>query len=103
MGWPSGQTADEQDEADDDANRSENEVTHTVPSGERGGALELSTERPIDRAAVEAICCLPDDLYRLRWVSYAYHDIATRLAAKLGANATWPAFARWSAYTISAP
>lgn len=63
--------------------------------------MGLSTELPIDSAAVEAICCLPDDLYRLRWVSFAYSDLAKRLAKKLGENATWPAFARWSAYTIS--
>jgi len=63
--------------------------------------MELSTQPSISREAVEAICCLPDDLYRLRWVSYAYHDIAERLAVKLGENASWPAFARWSAYTIS--
>jgi hypothetical protein len=56
---------------------------------------------PIDTAAVEAICCLPDDLYRLRWVSYAYHDLSKRLTRGLGENASWPSFARWSAYTIS--
>jgi hypothetical protein len=61
----------------------------------------LSTGLPIDTDAVEAICSLPDDLYRLRWVSYAYHDLSKRLGAKLGENATWPSFARWSAYTIS--
>jgi hypothetical protein len=71
------------------------------PGGERGGAVELSTERPIDLNAVKAICRLPDDLYRLRWVSYAYYDIANRLAVNFGQNASWPAFARWSAYTIS--
>jgi hypothetical protein len=63
--------------------------------------VELSTESPINLDAVEAICCLPDDLYRLRWVSYAYHDIAKRLAVGLGENASWPTFARWSAFTIS--
>ena len=64
--------------------------------------MGLTTESPIDTDAVEAICCLPDDLYRLRWVSYAYYDLSTRLSAKVGENnATWPAFARWSAYTIS--
>lgn len=62
--------------------------------------MELSTERQINLDAVEAICCLPDDLYRLRWVSYAYYDIADRLAKRFGQNASWPAFARWSAYTI---
>jgi hypothetical protein len=61
----------------------------------------LSTERPIDLDAVKEICCLPDDLYRLRWVSYAYYDIHKRLARNFGKNASWPAFARWSAYTIS--
>jgi hypothetical protein len=63
--------------------------------------VALSTERRIDTGAVEEICLLPDDLYRLRWVSYAYHDLSERLAVKLGTNATWPTFARWSAYTIS--
>ena len=46
--------------------------------------MELSTERPVDFDAFEAICCLPDDLYRLRWVSYAYHDIDKRFAENLG-------------------
>ena len=63
--------------------------------------MVLSTERPIDLDAVKEICCLPDDLYRLRWVSYAYYDIHQRLAENFGENASWPAFARWSAYTIS--
>jgi hypothetical protein len=63
--------------------------------------MELSTEVPIDADAIEHICCLPDDLYRLRWVRYAYHDISERLAAGLGRNASWPTFAQWSAYTIS--
>lgn len=65
--------------------------------------MQLTTQKPkpITPAAIEAICCLPDDLYRLRWVSYAYYDIARRLATRLGNDATWPAFARWSAYTIS--
>ncbi len=62
--------------------------------------MELSTERPIDVDAVEAICCLPDDLYRLHWVSYAYNDLSQRLAQGLGENASWPTFARWSAFTI---
>jgi ER-bound oxygenase mpaB/B'/Rubber oxygenase, catalytic domain len=61
----------------------------------------LSTGTRIDTAAVEAICCLQDDLYRLRWVSYAYHDLSERLTEGLGQNASWPSFARWSAYTIS--
>jgi hypothetical protein len=64
--------------------------------------VQLSTTPgTINSAAVEAICGLPDDLYRLRWVSYAYYDIASRLKVRLGVDATWPAFARWSAYTIS--
>ena len=71
------------------------------PGGGRGGAVVLSTESQINLDAVKAICSLPDDLYRLRWVSYAYYDIHRRLAKKFGANASWPAFARWSAYTIS--
>ena len=58
--------------------------------------MELSTEVPIDVDAIEHICCLPDDLYRLRWVSYAYHDISDRLAEGLGRNASWPTFAEWS-------
>jgi hypothetical protein len=60
----------------------------------------LDTERAIDTEMVAKICCLPDDLFRLRWVSYAYHDLDQRLAVGLGNNASWPAFARWSAYTI---
>ena len=63
--------------------------------------MVLSTENQIDLNTVKAICSLPDDLYRLRWVSYAYYDIHRRLAKKFGANGSWPAFARWSAYTIS--
>ncbi len=63
--------------------------------------MQLSTQGPVDPDAIEAICALPDDLFRLRWISYAYYTIARRLAKGLGANASWPAFARWSAYTIS--
>jgi hypothetical protein len=68
--------------------------------------MTLSTEAAIDADAIESICCLPDDSYRLRWVRYAYHDISERLAGRetsrgLGENASWPTFAQWSAYTIS--
>jgi hypothetical protein len=67
--------------------------------------MELSTEVPIDADAIQTICCLRDDLYRLRWVRYAYHDISQRLVGQpgrgLGENASWPTFAQWSAYTIS--
>ena len=74
------------------------------PAGSDADArVDLRSDRPIDTNAVETICRLPDDLYRLRWVSYAYYDLSRRLDDKLGSatNATWPAFARWSAYTIS--
>jgi len=63
--------------------------------------VELNTSTRITTAAVREICDLKDDLYRLRWVSYAYDDLARRLDPKLGGNASWPAFARWSAFTIS--
>ncbi len=66
--------------------------------------MVLTTSNPdwkIDPDAVQEICCLPDDLYRLRWISYAYWNIDHRLRAKFDSNASWPGFARWSAYTIS--
>src|SRR6476469_6118744 len=75
--------------------------TQVLTGGWKGRAVVLSTENQINLDAIKAICSLPDDLYRLRWVSYAYYDIHKRLAKKFGANASWPAFARWSAYTIS--
>ena len=48
--------------------------------------MVLSTADPnwhVDEHAVEEICCLPDDLYRLRWVSYAYWDIDNRLRGEV--------------------
>jgi ER-bound oxygenase mpaB/B'/Rubber oxygenase, catalytic domain len=70
------------------------------PVGLDIAGVGLDTERAIDTEMVARICCLPDDLFRLRWVSYAYHNLDERLSVGLGDNASWPAFARWSAYTI---
>jgi hypothetical protein len=62
----------------------------------------LDTSRTFDVAAVEAICEIPDDAYRLQWVSYAYYKLAEELSENFGKNnASWPSFARWSAFTIA--
>ncbi len=63
--------------------------------------MVLDTSQKIGPDEVEAICSLPDDLFRLRWVTYAYYDISKRLAVGLKDNSPWPTFARWSAFTIS--
>jgi hypothetical protein len=54
-----------------------------------------------DTAAIEEICNLDDDVYRNKWITYAYAKISERLRKRTGENnATWFTFARWSSYTV---
>jgi ER-bound oxygenase mpaB/B'/Rubber oxygenase, catalytic domain len=62
--------------------------------------VALSTRSRVGTATIEQICSLPDDLYRVRWVEFAYYDLSDQLRPVLGGNASWCTFARWSTYTI---
>ena len=62
--------------------------------------MGLSTSRPIGVADVEEICQLRDDVYRNRWITFAYWDISRQLRELVGANASWCTFSTWSSRTI---
>jgi mpaB/rubber oxygenase-like protein len=62
--------------------------------------MALSTNVPVGTAQVEEICKLRDDVYRNRWITFAYWDISRRLHNLIGDNANWCTFSTWSSRTI---
>jgi ER-bound oxygenase mpaB/B'/Rubber oxygenase, catalytic domain len=62
--------------------------------------LDLSTTRPVHKDDVEYICKLKDDVYRNRWITFAYWNISQRLQGLIGDNASWCTFSTWSSRTI---
>lgn len=62
--------------------------------------MALSTNGPVGSAQVEEICKLQDDVYRNRWITFAYWRISQRLHDLIGDNANWCTFSTWSSRTI---
>jgi ER-bound oxygenase mpaB/B'/Rubber oxygenase, catalytic domain len=62
--------------------------------------MVLSTNAPIGTAEVQEIYDLRDDVYRNRWITYAYWKISKRLWERIGDNASWCTFSTWSSRTI---
>jgi hypothetical protein len=62
--------------------------------------MGLSKSHPIGVADVEEICQLRDDVYRNRWITFAYWDISQQLRKLVGDNASWCTFSTWSSRTI---
>jgi hypothetical protein len=62
--------------------------------------LDLSTARDVRTADVEKICKLTNDVYRNRWITFAYWNISRRLKKLTGDNANWCTFSTWSSRTI---
>jgi hypothetical protein len=62
--------------------------------------LAFGTLRDISTADVEEICKLQDDVYRNRWITFAYWKISERLRKLIGDNASWCTFSTWSSRTI---
>jgi ER-bound oxygenase mpaB/B'/Rubber oxygenase, catalytic domain len=63
--------------------------------------LALNTNGPISADQVEEICKLRDDVYRNRWITFAYWSISQRLRSLIGQeNASWYTFATWSSRTV---
>jgi hypothetical protein len=63
---------------------------------------ELTIDKPVDETMVAEISSLPDELYRNRWITWAYYDLACQIAELTHSRGTanWCTFARWASYTV---
>ena len=62
--------------------------------------MALSTTRDVRIEDVKEICKLRDDVYRNRWITFAYWSLSQRLRDLIGDNASWCTFSTWSSRTI---